>query len=108
MGSPPGAAGGDTARGGLQLLLALWSGGQGTPSGPLIPLVCSPLPFGLGRRAEEMERRGWIVKVYLCCTEKFSVSSLFSKEPHEFLDRWEHDIICAITRRRHGRQEDQL
>lgn len=57
---------------------------------------------------EEMERRGWIVKVYLCCTEKFSVSSLFSKEPHEFLDRWEHDIICAITRRRHGRQEDQL
>lgn len=46
---------------------------------------------------EEMERRGWIVKVYLCCTEKFSVSSLFSKEPHEFLDRWEHDIICAIT-----------
>ena len=57
MGSPPGAAGGDTARGGLQLLLALWSGGQGTPSGPLIPLVCSPLPFGLGRRAEEMERR---------------------------------------------------
>lgn len=57
---------------------------------------------------EEMERRGWIMKVHLYCTEKFSISSLSSKEPHEFLDRWEHDIIYAITQRRHGRQEDQL
>ena len=48
------------------------------------------------------------MKVHLYCTEKFSISSLFSKEPHEFLDRWEHDIIYAITQRRHGRQEDQL
>lgn len=48
------------------------------------------------------------MKVHLYCTEKFSISSLSSKEPHEFLDRWEHDIIYAITQRRHGRQEDQL